>query len=238
MKFINRTIYILLIIILPLLIVITSIRLVLSPLFLDVEYRLPGFPADDFGFTFQERLDWAKISLNYLVNNSGIEYLANQKLANGQPLYEERELSHMKDVKDLTQSVLLVWYFLIALFALSILFFWNNGMLKDFWKAIFLGGWVTIGLVAMVILGVFLDFNALFTGFHRIFFKGDTWLFLYNNTLIRLFPERLWQDVFLFIGGFSIFFSALAAYFGRKLALTKEQKKSPPKKKGTRKVIL
>jgi len=218
MKLIKKAIYFLLIITLPLLIVITSIRLVLTPIFLEVEYRLPGFPGDDFGFDFQERLDWAKISLNYLVNDSGIEYLGNQKLDNGQPLYEERELSHMKDVKDLTQSVLLVWYLLIALFTLAILFYWNNGSRQEFWKAVSLGGWVTIGLVVLVILGVFLNFDALFTGFHRIFFKGDTWLFFYNNTLIRLFPERLWQDVFLFIGGFSLFFSALAGFFGRKFA--------------------
>ena len=234
MKFVKKTIYFLVVITLPLLIVITSIRLVLTPLFLEVEYRLPGFPGDDFGFTFQDRLDWAKISLNYLVNNSGIEYLGNQKLAGSQPLYDERELSHMKDVKDLTQLVLLVWYLLIVLFALAILFFWNNGALPDFWKALSLGGWLTIGLVVLVILGVFLNFDALFTRFHWIFFKGDTWLFLYTNSLIRLFPERLWQDVFLFIGGFSLFFSALAGFFGWKLALTQEQKKSPPKKKGTR----
>jgi integral membrane protein (TIGR01906 family) len=234
MKLLKKTILIILIINLPLLIVITSIRLVLTPLYLEVEYRLPGFPTDDFGFTFQERLDWAKISANYLVNNSGIEYLGNQKLVNGQPLYEERELSHMKDVKDLTQSVLLVWYLLIALFTLAILLFWNNGAMHEFWKAISLGGWVTIGLVVIVILGVFLNFEALFTGFHRIFFKGDTWLFLYSNTLIRLFPERLWQDVFLFIGGFSLFFSALAIFFGRRFAQEQQNKKPLPKKKGVK----
>ncbi len=232
MKFINKAVYFLLIISLPFLIVITSIRIVLTPLFLEVEYRLPGFPADDFGFNFQERMNWAKISLNYLVNNSGIEFLGNQKLPNGQPLYEERELSHMKDVKDLTQSVLLIWILLLAFFTLTILFFWNNGALKEFWQAVSLGGWVTIGLVALVILGVFLNFDALFTGFHRIFFKGDTWLFFYGNTLIRLFPERLWQDVFLFIGSFSLLFSTLAGILGRKFALRQDQKKSPPKKKG------
>jgi integral membrane protein (TIGR01906 family) len=132
----------------------------------------------------------------------------------------------MKDVKDLTQSVLLVWYVLIALLALSILFFWNNGILQAFWKAISLGGWITIGLVVLVILGVFLNFEALFTGFHRIFFTGDTWLFRYSDTLIRLFPERLWQDVFLFIGGFSLIFSALAGIFGYKFSLGQPKTKS------------
>jgi uncharacterized membrane protein len=36
-----------------------------------------------------------------------------------------------------------------------------------------------------------------FSGFHSLFFEGDSWLFLYSDTLIRLFPIRFWQDVFL-----------------------------------------
>ena len=31
----------------------------------------------------------------------------------------------------------------------------------------------------------------------QIFFKGDSWLFYYSDTLIRLFPIRFWQDAFL-----------------------------------------
>ena len=234
MKIVQKALYFLLIVYLPFLLVITSIRLVLTPLFLEVEYRLPGFPADDFGFSFNERLQWAKLSADYLVNSAGLDFLGDLKLTSGQPLYDERELSHMKDVKDLTQSVLMVRYLLITLFGLACLFFWNNGVLREFWKAVSLGGWLTIALVAAVILGVVLNFDALFTSFHRIFFQGDTWMFLYSNSLIRLFPERFWQDVFLFIGGFSLAFAALAGFGGRKLALEKQQKKFPPTKKGTR----
>jgi len=36
-----------------------------------------------------------------------------------------------------------------------------------------------------------------FVGFHALFFEGDSWLFLYSDTLIRLFPLRFWQDAFL-----------------------------------------
>ena len=34
-----------------------------------------------------------------------------------------------------------------------------------------------------------------FTTFHRIFFAGESWIFPYSDTLIRLFPMRFWADV-------------------------------------------
>jgi uncharacterized membrane protein len=47
-------------------------------------------------------------------------------------------------------------------------------------------------------------FGILFVGFHRIFFEGDTWLFLYTDTLIRLFPVRFWQQAFLTLAGLTL----------------------------------
>ena len=61
-----------------------------------------------------------------------------------------------------------------------------------------------------------MSFDALFTEFHRIFFEGDTWLFLYSDSLIRLFPERFWQDVFLAIGGLCIGMALLVIFLSRK----------------------
>jgi uncharacterized membrane protein len=37
-----------------------------------------------------------------------------------------------------------------------------------------------------------------------LFFTGDSWLFLYSDTLIRLFPMRFWQDAFLFAGALDV----------------------------------
>ena len=31
----------------------------------------------------------------------------------------------------------------------------------------------------------------------NLFFTGNSWLFYYSDTLIRLFPIRFWQDAFL-----------------------------------------
>ena len=57
---------------------------------------------------------------------------------------------------------------------------------------------LTVGLI--VVIGMVINpdvFWSFFAGFHSLFFEGDSWLFLYSDTLIRLFPIRFWQDAFL-----------------------------------------
>jgi uncharacterized membrane protein len=58
---------------------------------------------------------------------------------------------------------------------------------------------ITIGLIAVIGISVDPDiFFTFFAGFHSLFFEGNSWLFLFSDTLIRLFPIRFWQDAFLF----------------------------------------
>jgi len=57
---------------------------------------------------------------------------------------------------------------------------------------------IAVGLI--VVIGIAVNPNVFwnfFAGFHSLFFEGDSWLFLYSDTLIRLFPLRFWQDAFL-----------------------------------------
>src|SRR5512135_3402035 len=91
----------------PLALIGLAVRLVLIPAFVQVEYHVPGFPPDDYGFTTQERIHWATYAWNYLVNSSDISYLGDLKFDDGSPLYNERELSHMHDVKGVIQRTFL-----------------------------------------------------------------------------------------------------------------------------------
>lgn len=202
----------------PLLLLMTSIRLLLNPLFLEIEYRTPNFPADPYGFTFEERLKWSKISLEYLLNDAGIDFLAELKFADGSPLYIDRELSHMLDVKILVQQMIVGWYVVLALLVVIALIAWQVKGLPDFWTAVTRGGWLTLGLIAAILLSIAVSFSALFTGFHRIFFEGESWIFLYSDTLIRLFPLRFWQDAFIILGVFTIIQALVFIYIGRRFA--------------------
>lgn len=189
----------------PLVLLGFALRLLLSPVFLQVEYHMPGFPADEYGLTTEERLRWSPYAVNYLINNEDIGYLAGLQFDDGTLLYNERELSHMQDVKGVTKGALTVFY--VALTALTLIALWSRRQIqwRAFLQGLRRGGWWMIyfaGALALVVLvGMFLIpdlFWAFFAGFHALFFEGESWVFLYSDTLIRLFPIRFWQDAFLF----------------------------------------
>src|SRR5215208_5465167 len=105
-------------ILVPLALIGLGLRVLLTPLFLQVEYNMSYFPPDEYGFTKADRLKWAPYAVNYLVNDAGISYLSDLKFDDGSPLYNERELSHMDDVKRVTQGALRVWYASLTVLAL------------------------------------------------------------------------------------------------------------------------
>jgi len=202
-------------ILVPFILMMTAIRLLMTPLFPAVEYRTPDFPEDRYGFTLHERLYWSRYAIDYLVNNAGIEYLGDLKFSDGTPLYNERELSHMLDVKNLVQSALQVWGLGLVFLAATGVWAWFGHWWFDFRQAVSRGGWVTVGLIIAVLVAVAVSFNDLFTGFHLLFFTGDTWIFYYSDTLIRLFPMRFWRDAFIIVGAFSLLGGLALGYFAR-----------------------
>lgn len=209
---------ILITILIPLFLIMTSIRLLLFPAYTILEYQRPGFPADTYGFTLQDRLKWSRISLDYLTNGAGIEFLADQNLDEKTPLYNERELSHMLDVKNLVQLMLILWPTIgIVIMGLGVMAL-RNGWIREFWLAVSRGGWAAVWFIAAILAAVLISFNALFTGFHRIFFTGDTWLFLYSDTLIRLFPMPFWQDAFTLMGAMVLLGGIFLGLFGKRQA--------------------
>ncbi|NWG35830.1 MAG: TIGR01906 family membrane protein [Chloroflexi bacterium] len=188
----------------PLALIGLGLRVLLTPLFLQMEYHMPYFPPDEYGFTKEDRLKWAPYALDYLVNSADISYLGDLKFDDGSPLYNERELSHMEDVKRVTQGALNAWYISLASLVMLGVWSWREGWMQAYRQGLRRGGWLMVGLAGaiglIVVVGIAINPNVFwnfFAGFHALFFEGDSWLFLYSDTLIRLFPLRFWQDAFL-----------------------------------------
>jgi integral membrane protein (TIGR01906 family) len=195
----------------PFVFLMLAVRIMLTPLFLQVEYNLPGFPADPYGFTKEQRLEWSKVSVEYLVNNEGIEFLASQKIDETTPLFNARELSHMLDVKILVKQLLNIWTGLLIAWLLLLLWAWKGKWIREFLLAVSNGGWLTLGIIIFLLVAVLVDFDSLFTAFHQLFFEGETWLFYYSDSLIRLFPMRFWRDAFILTGGITILLALFSA---------------------------
>jgi integral membrane protein (TIGR01906 family) len=123
----------------------------------------------------------------------------------------------MRDVKVLIQQMIFAHYVLSGLYFLICLFAWKSHQLKTLGKSFTNGGWLTIGIIIAILVGIAISFNQLFTDFHRIFFTGDSWLFLFSDTLIRLFPIRFWSDAFTVMGILTLIGAGLALWAGHTL---------------------
>jgi integral membrane protein (TIGR01906 family) len=111
----------------------------------------------------------------------------------------------MDDVKRVTKGALNAWYVSLALLAVLGAWAWFGKWDQAYRQGLRRGGWLMVGLAVaiglVVVVGIAVNPNVFwnfFAGFHSLFFEGDSWLFLYSDTLIRLFPLRFWMDAFLF----------------------------------------
>lgn len=223
MKFnINKLFTVIIAVLIPFIILMGGVRLIMTPTFPVVEYGRAGFPEDPYGLDRVEREKWSAFSIKYLTNDKGIEYLGNLQDFSGQKIFRAEELTHMEDVKRVVKGSLFIWYVACGIvIGLSV---WL--LVQKAWREFRLGyrsgAWITLGLMAAMIIYLVISFDRLFDQFHRIFFTEGSWLFYPTDTLIRLFPLDFWRDAFLFVGGFTLLVSVLL------LILTRPKKHPKP----------
>ena len=110
----------------------------------------------------------------------------------GAPVFDERERSHMADVR----RVVLGFYALVGLGLAALVvggLAWRRS--RWFWRAV---SWGAAGLAvgaAVVGSAFFVFFDTAFTLFHEIFFAAGTWTFdPATDRLVQLFPYRFWTE--------------------------------------------
>lgn len=199
-KKLEKVISLLISICVPVAICVVSISFLLSPVFMALEYNRSGFPPDSYGFTTEERMTFGNQTRRYLITDMSLEDLQELKFESGEPIYIERELLHLLDVKVVLKGVYKVFWISAGILVLAGLYSARNDNWHWFREAVSRGGWLTTILVGVVIVLSITSFQSLFVNFHLIFFEGNSWLFQYSDTLIRLFPIQFWQDLFLVFG--------------------------------------
>lgn len=196
---IARVTSVLLAVLLPVLLLILSIRLVMTPLYLQIEYQRSGFPMDTYGLTTEQRLDYAPRALEYLITNRETRFLSGLSFPEGGMLFNAREIGHMRDVQRVTQ-VAFTFAWLAGAISLICAIYLARRDRPAFIRALRAGAWLALGLVAAVAISAMLAWDSFFTAFHQLFFSGGSWVFAYSDTLIRLFPEQFWFDAAITVG--------------------------------------
>ncbi|WP_448593001.1 TIGR01906 family membrane protein [Thermoflexus hugenholtzii] len=200
----------------PIVLLLLNVRLLMNDWFIRLEYARPDFPPDLYGMSREERLSLALTGLRSVTQPPGASILREVRFADGRPAFNEREVRHMQDVYVLQGLAFRVGGILTLLLLGAWLCLWfSPGTRTLAWRSLGWGGWLTLGLVLLLTLGFALAFDTAFTLFHRLFFEGDTWLFLPSDTLIRLYPEKFWFDAALFIGGLTMLEAAVLILVAR-----------------------
>jgi integral membrane protein (TIGR01906 family) len=188
------------IIAMPIFLLLTAGHLVINVWYLQYEYGKPDFPPDPYGFTQQQRLELATGSIRFLQRPEPVEIaiqlLVAQRLpGTDKPLFNPNELSHMMDVKRLTDVLWRVQYAagLIVIGGLIFLLARRETRWAGY-RALFDSGILTTGMLVLMVLFVLLSWRMFFVVFHELFFPPGTWTFEYSTSLIRLYPDRLWFD--------------------------------------------
>ena len=184
----------------PVMLLAAAIRAVATPLFLWVEYHRPGFPADAYGFSTEDRMTYGSYAVDYLLNWSGPRYLGDLVAADGQPLYLDTEVSHMADVKLVLTVAFLTALGMLLLSILAAVYLARRspGGIR---RALFSGALLTLVLIGALVVTAVLSWEQFFTQMHNVFFAQGNWTFRLDDTLIRLFPAQFWMDAGIAIAG-------------------------------------
>jgi len=138
---------------------------------------------------------------------------------NGVPVLEERERSHMRDVRGVFGG-----FFALALIAAAGLVALVAGARvrghpERAWRAIATG--MKVLLVGIVVAGVIVTFffDAAFEIFHRLFFAGGSYTFdPRTDRLVQLFPFDFWSETTLAVGGVIVVLAVLVWFAASRLA--------------------
>lgn len=202
---------------LPVVLILTNVFIFMTPAWLAYQYSKPDFPPS-VRFTPAERYHFASESIEYVRGNRTLE----QFKALG--VYDDREIKHMIDVRELVDKVKVVLPLAAILLIGSLIALTRekaNRALAA--RGLVNGAIATIGLFVAIGLFAALGFQTFFTLFHRIFFEGDSWLFNYTDSLIQFYPLPFWYETSLALVGLTVLEAIIVGWIGWRIGVSARQ---------------
>ena len=206
MKVMRITPVIIFAICIPLLLVSSNVRFVVSETFL-YQYGFDKYDIDEVtGIENDNLINAAKDLIHYF--NSGEDSAQIQVLKDGQliDLLSLREIDHLKDVKDIIQLFYMFQWITLGYMVAYIAFGFISQKRVFFGtlaQGLFFGSIFTLALFAFAGIWALIDFDNLFLSFHEVSFTNDLWILdPSQDYLIMMFPEDFFMDAaFLLVGG-------------------------------------
>ncbi len=119
-------------------------------------------------------------------------------------LFNQREILHMADVRDLFRLVFRVHEFALVYVVayVAAVYLWSRERsMRRLAREAITAGIATVAVLGVAAVGVMLGFDALFERFHILSFSNDFWqLDPRTDRLVQMFPMGFWFDVTLAVG--------------------------------------
>jgi integral membrane protein (TIGR01906 family) len=115
----------------------------------------------------------------------------------GEPVLDERERGHMRDVRTVFMGLYLLAAISMAVLAVA----GRRGDRAATWRAV-RGGALGLILATVVVgIGAVVAFDALFELFHQVFFPAGSYTFdPATERLVQLFPFQFWEETAAVVG--------------------------------------
>ena len=115
----------------------------------------------------------------------------------GRSGYDAAAVAHLLDVRRVISGARTLTGVLAALVAVWLGVVIARSRFDYIPPALFVGAGCCVAIVVLGGLAGTLDFDALFTWFHGLFFAAGTWQFPADSLLIEVFPEQFWSSAAL-----------------------------------------
>lgn len=192
--------------------IVFTFSLILAILISSVEmllYHVPGYfereyeknqVLDDVDMEMDDLLYVTDRMMDYLRGDREQLQVAAEIGGRNQGFFNEREIAHMEDVRNLFLDGLALRRMCLLLSAASLFLLWRIKRLRILPKAILLGTGLFFAVVCLLSIVVASDFKASFTVFHKVFFDNDLWILNPNtDRLINIVPQPFFMDAALYI---------------------------------------
>ncbi len=240
----QKVVHRLVVLALPFLIGLGWLTLLISPAYPRYAYGRPDLPPDTvydspdlaaaglIPLSPAERLDLALETVAFLQSwqppEVAVVLLADQRLPHtGAPLYNERELAHMVDVKRLTDRIRYLALLAAVIVVGGLLWLLRQPLRQaqcrpytrpSGYLALGRGGLLTLLLLGGLTTLIGLGWPFFFYQFHGLFFAAGTWSFAPGDSLMRLYPERFFFEFALLVSLGAWLWGLLATLSGYGLA--------------------
>jgi integral membrane protein (TIGR01906 family) len=169
---------------LPIFFTANAIRVLLTETYVRTTY--PHLAPDDV-LNQKRRTELAVLGLRSVdpLRGQSVGLLEKPRLPSGRRAFRPKELRHMRDVR--------AWLWRLLVFELVVtvaLVIAAVRARRELAPALVAGGVATLAVGVVAMAALLVNFDEVLLGFHKLLFKGQSWHFSNQDTLIRVYPDR------------------------------------------------